>query len=258
MTLNLQKPISPSELTCQAAGLKPVGTVEARSPGVCAMCGAQHEKGELVVDFEPLVTFTDWSALRYAGSPVICRFCKAMWNREFTQTHIKSVICSEGVFPAASNDHLAYWILNPPEGPWLFLQGDQKVQHVVWRAPVNRSKDLFHVRAGESVLSIRRQRVVDGAAAAKELAAIATAIRTVKKSTPLKSPFVSLSRDLDALSQGSLRRELLTHAKTDAKTAELVQFILSMTAGELWGLTSVMYATNPHKPQPKQISEQPA
>lgn len=239
-----------SELACKAAGRSPVGEHQATEIGRCAMCARPHEQGESVAAFNPLTSFTDWASLKAPASTSICRWCKSVWDRSFTQTWLKTVVTPEGIFPAARNDHLAYWMLNPPQGPWLFLQGDQKIQHVVWRAPVNYSPDFYFVRAGESLLSIRRQHLRDGVEAVRALAATATQLRAAKRGAPLKSPFLTLSRDRDAPSQGALRHELLKHAQTDKDTARQVDVVGNLTAGELWALTAVLYAADPHRPDP--------
>ncbi|MCM3609532.1 hypothetical protein M4D49_29080 [Cupriavidus pauculus] len=244
-----------SELACRAIGREPKGTFIAQEAGACAMCGRRHETGESVVPFQPQASFTDWTALRAPASQFICKWCDAVWDRDFTQTYLKTIVCEAGVFPAASNDHLAYWIMNPPEGRWLFLQGDQKIQHVVWRAPVNRSREVFQVRAGESVLTIRSRQLHAGLAAVKGLAAKATELRGVKRGAPFKSPFISLSRDLDSPSQGVLRRELYAHAAEDPLTAQNIAIVGALTGGELWALTSILYAKNPHRPEPLSIKE---
>ncbi len=237
-----------SELACQAVGRRPRGSAVAKDGGACAMCGRPHGPGDSVVDFEPQSSFTDWAALRSPSSRLICVWCDGVWDRDFTQAYLKTIVCREGVFPAARNDHLAYWIMNPPEGPWLFLQGDQKIQHVVWRAPVNHSREVFQVRAGEAVLTIRTKQLQAGVAAVKALAAKATELRGSKRGAPLKSPFVSLSRDLDSPSQGVLRRELHAHAGNDPETARNIATVSAMTSGELWALTSLLYAKDPHRP----------
>jgi CRISPR type IV-associated protein Csf1 len=246
-------PISPSQIAAKAARLAPSGMFRAPAPGLCAMCGTHYEHGESVSPAVLPETFTDYSALRNQGGDHICGWCTAVMNRDFSQTHLKSVICAEGVFSAASNDHIAYWLMNPPAGAWLFVQGDQKVQHIIFRTPVNHSQDVFQVRLGETVVTIRRAMLAQGKEAANALAAVANDIRfrDGKRGAALKSPFVSLSRDFDALSQGVLRRELLVEAQEKPEVKRLVNIIQKLTAGELWGLTAVLYATNPHRPEPK-------
>lgn len=245
--------ISPSQIAVQAANMTTRGLAKAQTHGRCAMCGTQHQAGADVVPFLPPETFMDYAAMRAPESKEMCVYCDAVWCRDFAQTYLKTIVCDEGVFPAASNDHLAYWLLNPPKGAWLFLQGDQKIQHVVFRAPVNHSQEVYQVRMGDAVLTVRREMLIAGAEAARELSDVATQLRrqTNKKAPALKSPFHSLSRDCDSQTQGQLRIELIKEAQTNQRVASLANTISKLTAGELWGLTSVLYAANPTKPEPK-------
>ncbi|RQZ31660.1 hypothetical protein DIE14_01745 [Burkholderia sp. Bp9017] len=214
------------------------------------MCGHIYLAGEPVMPFEPDASFTDYGALRSGASRVICGWCAATWNLDFTQRYTKSVICDEGVFPAASNEHIAYWLLNPPEGQWLFLQSDQKRQHVVWRTPVNVSREVFTVRYGEVLLTVRRKFLEEGTAAARRLAAAATANRK-GRGAALKNPFVRLSRDLTDPAHGAIRGDLYELAGQDAQVKDDIALIHSLTAGEIWGLTATLYAPDPQRPERK-------
>lgn len=237
---------SPSHIVAKAAGLAPLGT-PATKPGKCALCGYAHQVGDPVADFACGDSFTDFGAMRGAGSPTVCGWCLVTWSADFTQRYTKSIICSDGVFPAASNDHLAYWMLNPPEGEWIFVQSDQKRQHVIWRAAVNRSKDVFVVRYGELQLTIRPAALSTGADAARRLAQF---LSVGRKGAALKSPFVRLSRDIDDPAHGTLRADLYKHCE-DPDVARDIETIHRLTPGELWGLTAVLYANNPQRPEPK-------
>lgn len=245
----------PTELACSAIGREPSTRNITATDCTCAMCGRPLPTGSAFAPFEPQVSFTDYTALRSPASNVICPWCDETWDRDFTQTWLKTIICREGIFPAASNDHLAYWLLNPPSGDWIFLQGDQKVQHVIWRAPINRSQEIFQVRAGETLLTIRRKHLQRGAEAARDLAAVATDLKEPKRGAPFKSPFLSLSRDRDSPSQGVLRPELYKHAGTDRRTHQHIDTINALTAGELWALTAVLYAQNPTRPTALNLKE---
>ncbi|MBR8189104.1 type IV CRISPR-associated protein Csf1 [Burkholderia vietnamiensis] len=242
--------ISPSRLAITAAGLSPIASTRASSTGNCAMCGHAHEVGDPVVEYSPDSSFTDYGALRAPSSPVVCGWCAATWTIDFTQRYAKSVISTDGVYPAASNEHIAYWLLNPPTGPWIFVQSDQKRQHLIWRAPVNHSTEIFVVRYGELQLTVRRARLLDGLAAAKRLAAAATANRN-SKGAALKSPFVRLSRDLSDPAHGVLRTDLYELAKQDGVIKRDLSIIHALTPGELWGLTAVLYVADPHRPERK-------
>jgi len=243
----VHSPISPSRLFIEAAGLKPAGSLGASGAGVCAMCGSAHKAGDIVAKFKPDDGFTDYVALRGKGSNLICGYCDAAWCKNVLMNYAKCVVCTEGVFPAASNPHLAWWLLNPPKGPWTFFQSNQKQQHLVWRAPVNYSDELFFVRYGELVLSVRPAMLAKGKEAAARLAAVASENR---KGQAIKSPFARLDRELAQMSHGVIRGDLTQIALERVDVANDIAVINSLTAGEMWGLTAVMYCT-PEKPAVK-------
>ncbi len=239
--------LSPSRIAIEAAGRKNEGVIKASTAGHCAMCGFPHETGEMVAPFAPEGSFTDYASLRKPSSGVICGWCAATWNADFTQKALKSVMCDEGVFPAASNADIAYWLANPPKGNWIWVMGDQKRQHIVWRTTVNTSQEIFQVRFGENLLTIRRQMIPKAIEAAKRLAAIASVGR---KGAPLKSPFIRISRDMDDNAHGRIRRDLVEMAANDEQVGKDIQLIRSCTPGELWGLTAALYA-EPSGQRPK-------
>jgi CRISPR type IV-associated protein Csf1 len=230
--------ISPSQVALQAARRQPLGILSATQDGVCAFCGVAHTQGERVVPFSPEDSFTDYGSLRGSGSKFLCGWCAGTWNVDFTQTALKAVMCSEGVFPSASNADIAYWVMNPPKGKWIWVMGDQKRQHIVWRATVNTSTDIFQVRLGESNMTIRRAKVGQAAAACVRLAAVASEGR---KGAPFKSPFVSLSRDLDSTSHGIIRPDLHRKALDSSIVKADIALVQSCTPGELWALTAVLF-----------------
>ncbi|MYM92617.1 type IV CRISPR-associated protein Csf1 [Duganella vulcania] len=240
---------SPSKLAALAAGLQPLGA-PAQASGICALCGYAHGAGDVVSPFSPGDTFTDYTSMRGKGSKTVCGWCMATWGPDFTQRYTKSVITRDGVFPAASNDHIAWWLLNPPKGSWVFMLSDQKRQHLIWRAPVNTSDQVYQVRFGELVLTVRRAMLEKGADAARRLAQAASAGR---KGAALKSPFVRLSRDIDTPAHGALRHELYEMATRDSQVADDIAVMHSLTPGELWGLTAVLYAATPSRPEPKLV-----
>jgi CRISPR type IV-associated protein Csf1 len=231
--------ISPSQIAVQAAGRPPMGVLKAPTSGRCAMCGQTHAEGELVTPFAPEDSFTDYGSLKAPASKVLCGWCAATWNADFTQKALKTVMCKDGVFAAASNADIAYWLKNPPEGQWIWVMGDQKRQHIVWRATVNASTEMFQVRLGESNMTVRRKKVVEAVDAARRLA---TAASVGRKGAPLKSPFLRLSRDLDDPSHGAIRRDLHRRAATEPDIQKDIAIVQSCTPGELWALTAALYA----------------
>lgn len=202
----------------------------------------------MVVPFSPGSSFTDYASLRKPYSGVICGWCAATWNEDFTQKAIRTVMCEEGVFPAASSADIAFWLANPPAGKWIWIMGDQKRQHLVWRTTVNTSQEIFQVRYGENLLTIRRQMITQAIEAARRLAAAASVGR---KGAPLKSPFVRISRDMDDCAHGRIRWDLDAIAANDEQVSKDIRLIRSCTPGELWGLTAALYAEpSSQRPQP--------
>lgn len=231
--------LSPSRLAVLAAGLKPVSIKRASKLGACAMCGYPHEPGDPVVPFIPSDTFTDYPALRAPASHLICGWCAATWNRLFTQDCLCAVMCNEGIFAAATDPEIAYWLLNPPVGPWLFLQKDQRCQHLVWRAQVNHSQEIFFVRLGDTQLVVRQARLTEGVDAARRLTGALAALRT-GRGAPSKIPFVKLSSGIDDPGHGALRAELYGLAANSPEVARDIRTIHELTSGEIWGLKSIL------------------
>jgi CRISPR type IV-associated protein Csf1 len=154
-------------------------------------------------------------------------------------------MCKQGVFKSAANTDIAYWITNPPEGHWIWIMGMQQRQHMVWKATVNTSQDVFQVLYDETPMTIRRKKVFDAVDASRRLAAAASVGR---RGAPLKIPFNRLSRDLDDASHGSIRRDLHNMAVTDPEIRADIKVIQSCTPGEIWALTALMYAQPEDKP----------
>ena len=231
--------ISPSKIAIEAAGRAHKGVFKAAVSGHCAMCGQAHEIGDPITPFAPEDSFTDYGSLKAKASKVLCGWCAATWNADFTQKALKTVMCRDGVFAAASNADIAYWIANPPAGNWIWVMGDQKRQHIVWRATVNTSRDMFQVRLGENNMTVRRDKVQVAVDAARRLAAAAS---TGRKGAALKSPFIRLSRDLDDPSHGVIRNDLHQRANTEPDIKKDIEVLQSCTPGELWALTAVLYA----------------
>ena len=239
---------SPSEIAVRASGLKAAGVIKAKVAGQCAMCGFSHEKDALIVPFAPGDSFTDFTVLNARHSKVICGWCAQTWKQpDFTQKYTKAVFTKDGVYPAASNAHIAYWLLNPPKGQhWLWTRGDQKRMHIVWRAGVNYSDQVFQIRAGEVNLTIRSHHLRLALESAKDLARMISANR---KGPPFKSPFISLDRDIADMAFSALRTDVLKLAQNDATAADHVAILNACTAGEFWGLSALLYAS-PEKPEP--------
>lgn len=238
--------ISPSEIVLRALNRPPLSPMQADAPGRCAMCGVAHQQGDPIAPFSPDESFTDWAELGSPQSRVICGWCAGVWQRPFMDTYSKSIASSEGFFPCASNDHIAYWLLNPPEPPFVMYLSDQRIQHIVWKASPNYSKKLFTVRFGNRMLVVRPDKLKAAKASIEEIV-IQVNLQSVKK---IKTPFSSLARGLDDVSHGQIRATTYAEILKNPKLIEELNNLHQLTPGEVWGLTAVCYAKNPHKPDP--------
>lgn len=239
--------ISPSQFVLTAAGRMPPTGQPARDAGRCAMCGMAHEINDLVLPFAPADSFTDLPSLAAPASRVACVWCIGVWDQDFTQRHAKSVVTADGVFPAAKNDHIAWWLANPPSGPWMMFLSDQKQQHLVWRTPVNAGNDVFQVRFGAKILTIRHTKLQAAVEACRE---ICLGLSANRKGAPPKSPYRSLDREIADFRHAQLRKEVYELVQASPQFDPHLQVLLNLTPGEIWALTALLYAKNPEKPEP--------
>ncbi len=237
------KMISPSKLAIQASarhGFKPIG-IPAEKAGVCMMCGFPHTEGDLVVSSNLSGSFTNWSDLANSGD-IVCGHCAAVSQDPWTQAWMNSVVTESGVYKFASNNDIAFWLLNPPKTPFIMMRGDQQKQHLVWRTPVNYSPDVYQVRFGEKMLSIRRKQLVSARDAALRLSARIADGSKKKSAKAFNTPFVKPVRDMDSLIAGQLRAEIVTIGESEPAVAADIQILNQCTPGEIWALTAVLYA----------------
>ena len=64
-------------------------------------------------------------------------------------------ITREHVLPMRQLAHKKWILLHPPEPPFVILQSDAPLAHMLWRTPVTISKDLWYVRVGKRQLIVR-------------------------------------------------------------------------------------------------------
>lgn len=241
------KMISPSRLAIEAAGFRPVG-ISAEKEGRCLMCGHVYAVGEPVVGASLPDTFTNWGELAAPGSQFVCGHCAAVSQDPWMQAWMHSVITRDGVFKFASNADIAFWLLEPPQGPFVMTRGDQQKQHLVWRTPVNYNREVFQVRIGEKLVTIRRAHLVKARDAAQALSQMVSANREESKKRGRKAtsdfinPFIRVAREMDDLLAGMLRTEVLELAAQNPDAQTHVDVLLQCTHGEIWGLTAVLYA----------------
>ncbi len=246
----------PTELLAKKALLEPLANTEAPADGFCAFCGKPHLKGTAVVSFSPEPTFNDNFNLKSRTSDYLCGSCAATSLKVFQTKYGKALVCEDGIFPCAKNDDIAYWLLNPPAGPWYMHLGTKSRQHITWKTPVNLSQDVFFVQLNSLVLTMRRAALVAQKDAALRLVACVNQARGLKsKSAALRTPYVNPCRELDDPIFGVLRREVLELAVLNPSMQADVQILQAALPGEVWALSATLYATeNSVKPAAIDVS----
>jgi CRISPR type IV-associated protein Csf1 len=252
--------ISPSQIALQAVKQRPIGA-PAQTPSRCALCGLAIAIGELLLPYRPSDSFTDYSSMAARGEDNVCGWCAGVLNEQrFTQQWGNAVFTQHGVFRAHKNVELAYWLLNPPAEPFVWVRLGAKKQHLVWRAPVNYAPALIQVRFGELILSLRTDRLREATAASRRLAnvgpheveaTLATKSASKPKSAPKPKPkakrataFLVSARELDSPLQGSIHpnvRQGVLESTDNASHAQDLALLNSLTPGEAWALTSLLY-----------------
>lgn len=246
-TSGAYKRLSPSQIAVKAAGLAPEGKPHG-SDFICTACACHFDAAMPATKLVLPDSFTDYSAFLYPQGEHLCGWCATVMGKDagFTQRFLNTVITTDGVFGAFSKGELAYWLLNPPVGEWLFLRGDQKVQHLVFRAPVNQSQQVYRLAFGDLRLTVRKRHLEVGLQAAKDLTAISNDMESAsvkRKSKPkFSTPFAVIDWKFATQSNGMLRRELLLQAAQDPRTAELVTIIQALSVGELWAVSVCLNA----------------
>lgn len=246
--------ISPTQLLIESLGIVPEGSVHATAPGRCVMCGGHYAAGDVIEPWNPPDTFFDHADLQNPNGTHICGACQATWNSDFMQKWAKSLVCKEGLFKFFSNDAVSHWILNPPEPPFLMFITTQKVAHVVWKTPVNLSRDLLLVRYNDKVLKIRRGHLLESVEAARLLSDMIVQARSKKVSRGPARAFVnplSLDREMERFDHGCITDEARKAAGEDLTALQAIRTLEAMTLGEAWALTHVLYAKSDEHPSPE-------
>lgn len=245
--------ISPTKMLTEYLQIAHEGSQLAKHAGRCVMCGGQYQKGCVVEPFEPAESFTDYADLQHPSGTHICGACNATWRKEFMQAYTKSLVCKDGLFPFYSNNDVSYWLLNPPEPPFMMFISTQQLGHIVWKAPVSLSRDLLVVRFDDKVMQIRRSSLLEGIEAAKEISAALQERRGTKK---FENPF-NLDRSLERTTHGSLREDVLALRGEDSNLDAAINDLRALNAGERWALPHILNATSKTtRPEPKLLPGQ--
>lgn len=161
-----------SELVCRALGITPSSSIghPAEGEGCCGYCGKPVKPGDVVETLEFKKTFIDQNMCADPVSEYACVYCtEVMDHSVFLQKLSTGVFTEEGMYPASKKINRAYFLLNPPAPPFSFAIQNGKSQHVVWKAPVNLSRDVFVVQLGDLSLTVRHAKLMAAVKVVHEL-----------------------------------------------------------------------------------------
>lgn len=221
--------ISPSKVARMGLGFSPAGSVYRKSsPGRCVLCGFEIRSGDLFAPFSMGKSFTDWNVIGCRESRIVCGDCQAILLHNDPCLSLHSVISKEGARNFFSVADIAPVLLDPPEPPFIAVKVDQQQQHIIWKAPVNWSKDQYRIMLGNNVLTIRRNRLCQAVEIAGRIGQWTTE-RHGRKNISFVRRFIP---DKASMESGRLTDELMK----DYPNREDVEFLLALTPGEIWGL----------------------
>lgn len=254
------KRISPSMLALQASGLPPISEYLLEHDALCVMCGIEMKAGDRATKWKPKATFTNYRDLAQPQSTQQCEHCAGADRSEFKQTWATgAVLNSEGVHKANTINTLAYLFLNPPKTPFLMIRSDQMQQHMVWRTPVTYDANLYRIRLGEKVFTIRRELLLQArdyiSTAGKLIQHIPKELHPKVRANPGNE--LGFYRYLDwnvSSTEHGLLSEWLQTLEDNADKFNIAPFVElrnllnSLNFGEVWALMLILKCKTPVKP----------
>jgi CRISPR type IV-associated protein Csf1 len=150
-------------------------------------------------------------------------------------------VTATAMIPAARPTHKKWLLLNPPEPPFVFLQTDSKLSHMIWRTPVTLSKELWYVRLGARLIVVRLPVVHE---ALKRFNQIAQRFDHSKHKWVPNHPFTSLDFELRNPNCWRIRNDLGPYLERGD-----LDFITTLQPGEYWALAILTIKKEPENPR---------
>ena len=235
------------------AQVKP-GHIKTPPGASCSACGHAFLLGELGNEnpTHKSVRFNDAYSLVGPASAPVCSACATVLGAAFLPVYPSGVACLDGFFPFASNAHRAWFLLNPPEPPFVMATGLAKQQHLFWRTPVATNSQVFPVRVGTHVGMVRRQvlrRVAEIGGnvlqAAEEHETRSTAATSSKRGRPKKEgtgvvrhPYARLDRDMESWRHGEVKATVMRFLASGEAPRE-AHLLCELNEIELWALSNI-------------------
>ena len=243
------KLVSPSALYAVAAKVKPITSAVATVDSHCVMCAANVCAGDdtnIVTRDTFSDAFNNKLDVRAPNGRYLCGHCMALWHKDFLQRYSKTYATRDGVYKFASNDDVMAFLSNPPAPPFVVFASTTQQQHLVWRTPVNYSREVIRLRLGDQVLTIRRK-VLEQATA--DWARLCELMREAKLKGSMPA---TMERNLDHARIGSVRNDVQAAAKAAGEDALLCR-MTALSFGEWWALNVTRQYLGKPIPEPVRL-----
>lgn len=257
-----------SDIAIQALKLPLDGAPWTKQDTKCACCAKPIFKGDIAVRDKDRFgqTFTDGPNLAARGSGAVCGACSAIMNAKPLMATQHAVITPEGAYSIRKDINRAWFLLTPPNPPYVAVVSDTKQAHLIWKTPPTLDNNLMIVRLGQRLLRIRRpilmQAIKDCQLAADALNAMVAEKKRGRPAEGLRHPFVYLGRELDDPRHGVIRSDLERSpaAAPGTPVGEALGRLRQLTLGELWALSTLAKKKIeiPTKPDPIDLTKKAA
>ena len=240
--------VSATTFICESLGMKNPGIYEALAHDAnCAFCGRVIPKGEGALKAAYSSGFNDFNALAAISSKYACWACDAMGHKLFMQKYSKALITSTGVYGLAKSDDLALLLVNPPEAPFVAYISDAQQQHLAWRTPITVNRDRLIVRVGDTLHTMRRPAMLEGAEAMRRLVG---AVNThAKESSSSKSKLYEMKHiylnyktreDSTNVTVSDKVLDYLSSHPGDTQSKQDFEFLMALSHSEVWGVVRIV------------------
>lgn len=229
----------PSELVASAMNLKPDETLPfwSGAPTHCSHCAIPITEGEHYSPIKAGEFFSDTRDLAEKNA-LVCWRCVHIRALQLLVNLPNSVITATEVYPLKKDVEKAWFLLDPPEPPFVVAFQSSQRQHLIWRTPVTQSKDLILLRYGPDLFTVRPALIRRALEIADDLG---------KRAGVPWLPPMFLDRGAAEEFHGRLNPKAIPHL-TDEEQA----FFIQLGAGERWALAYLMHSKrpDPQKPEP--------
>jgi len=138
-----------------------VASIEVEGDGhCCALCGLDLPNGTPANPAARRVdsaTFNNRRDLASKMSPYICGDCEASWGDTYRNPPYScSISTKDGLFPIFSRQDISWFLVNPPEPPFMMQFSNARMQPMIWRGMVTFDRNFIQIRIGEVPMTIRR------------------------------------------------------------------------------------------------------